>query len=160
MASFEITAVPVNTCYLVKCDSCGKTSWKVRTLVSVSIGVTAAAAVSGDNEMWGLGERQPRLAAGPCNVPDSNFAGGAAITGAGRAHNAGSHVSISPRSPSSRQGARAQASGAGRPSPARSQPSTVCEADDYVSVRSQGCGQHADAVMQSVKEEDKCTCPR
>lgn len=106
MANFEITTVPVNACYLVKCDSCGKTSWKVRTLVSVSIGVTAAAAVSGDNEMWGLGERQPRLAAGPCNVPDSNFAGGAAITGAGRTHNAGSHVSISPRSPSSRQGAR------------------------------------------------------
>lgn len=33
MANVEITTVPVNTCYLVKCDSCGKTSWKVRTPV-------------------------------------------------------------------------------------------------------------------------------
>ncbi|TFK36665.1 hypothetical protein BDQ12DRAFT_236509 [Crucibulum laeve] len=23
-----------------------------------------------------------------------------------------------------------------------------------------GCGQHVDAVMQNVKEEDKCTCAR
>ncbi|KAH9481179.1 hypothetical protein JR316_0005699 [Psilocybe cubensis] len=23
-----------------------------------------------------------------------------------------------------------------------------------------GCGQHVEAVMQTVKEEDKCTCPR
>ncbi|KAF8972144.1 hypothetical protein BDZ97DRAFT_1013846 [Flammula alnicola] len=23
-----------------------------------------------------------------------------------------------------------------------------------------GCGQHVEAVMQGVKEEDKCTCPR
>ncbi|KAI0367826.1 hypothetical protein BV20DRAFT_949455 [Pilatotrama ljubarskyi] len=23
-----------------------------------------------------------------------------------------------------------------------------------------GCGQHVDAVMKPVKEDDKCTCPR
>ncbi len=99
--------------------------------------------------MWGFRERQLCLVAGPCNVPDSNFAGGAAIS---RAHNAGSNVSISPRSPSSRQGAsvRGVAAVAGAIS-------TVyfmrlyanSEADDYVWVRSQGCGQHADAVSAS-----------
>ncbi|KAI0635982.1 hypothetical protein C8Q77DRAFT_606623 [Trametes polyzona] len=36
MAYLEIAAGPVNACYLVKCDNCGKTSWKVRpALLSV-----------------------------------------------------------------------------------------------------------------------------
>ena len=30
MAYVELAAAPVNGCYLVKCDSCGKTTWKVR----------------------------------------------------------------------------------------------------------------------------------
>ena len=30
MAFVENNAVPVNACYLVKCGTCGKTTWKVR----------------------------------------------------------------------------------------------------------------------------------
>ncbi|TBU42380.1 hypothetical protein BD309DRAFT_1001866 [Dichomitus squalens] len=28
MAYIEAAAAPVDACYLVKCDSCGKTTWK------------------------------------------------------------------------------------------------------------------------------------
>ncbi|KAI0833545.1 hypothetical protein BC628DRAFT_1344196 [Trametes gibbosa] len=28
MAHVEIVATPVNGCFLIKCDSCGKTTWK------------------------------------------------------------------------------------------------------------------------------------
>ncbi|KAI0707310.1 hypothetical protein C8Q76DRAFT_748748 [Earliella scabrosa] len=37
MAYVELAAAPVNGCYLVKCDSCGKTTWKVRLTLTSSI---------------------------------------------------------------------------------------------------------------------------
>ena len=36
MAFVENNAVPVNACYLVKCGTCGKTTWKVRPPCDVS----------------------------------------------------------------------------------------------------------------------------
>ena len=35
MAYVETAAAPVDACYLVKCDNCGKTTWKVRSLSCV-----------------------------------------------------------------------------------------------------------------------------
>lgn len=31
MAYAELATAPVDACFLVKCDSCGKTTWKVRS---------------------------------------------------------------------------------------------------------------------------------
>ncbi|RPD60132.1 hypothetical protein L227DRAFT_107754 [Lentinus tigrinus ALCF2SS1-6] len=35
MAYVELAGAPANACYLVKCDNCGKTTWKVRNTFAV-----------------------------------------------------------------------------------------------------------------------------
>ena len=64
MAYVELNGAPANACFLVKCDSCGKTTWKVRYAIHIVLPGVRDLRVP----PWPLGPQDPlfNYRTGPC----------------------------------------------------------------------------------------------